>query len=270
MGGGTSIWASLEWGSDPREIFNGKLFYLAVVALAGCSYSFDQGNIGGLSSTHFAPENFEMIGARSGSLILLTTRVYGLVELAMTILYVAFILDRVGGRRPVIVGPRRGIESANETNIILRFAVPDSTAGTPAGGLVGIIWIYIYAFGWSFGWSVAPYVVAAEMSPARIRHSLDDDQHGLGHVPALCGTDTYIGAVFVNFYMSESKGSSIGSMDDPFQRSIRPMWKHTYPTEDEKVRHDVQEKIVQQVKDEGRSLEKKDTGPTVIHDEEST
>lgn len=49
MGGGTSIWASPEWKSDPREIFNWKLWYLATtVAFAGCSYGFDQGNIGGV------------------------------------------------------------------------------------------------------------------------------------------------------------------------------------------------------------------------------
>ncbi len=49
MGGGTSIWASPEWRSDPKEIFNWKLFYLtSTVAFAGCAYGFDQGNIGGV------------------------------------------------------------------------------------------------------------------------------------------------------------------------------------------------------------------------------
>lgn len=49
MGGGTSIWASPEWKSDPREIFNWRLWYLTTtVAFAGCSYGFDQGNIGGV------------------------------------------------------------------------------------------------------------------------------------------------------------------------------------------------------------------------------
>lgn len=49
MGGGTSIWASPEWKKDPKEIFNGRLwFLLAAVAFAGCSYGFDQGNIGGV------------------------------------------------------------------------------------------------------------------------------------------------------------------------------------------------------------------------------
>lgn len=32
--------------------------------------------------------------------------------------------------------------------LYVKFAQPDSTGGTPAGGIVGIIWIYIYAFGW--------------------------------------------------------------------------------------------------------------------------
>ena len=49
MGGGTSIWASPEWKKDPKEIFNPKLLLLGVtVAFAGCSYGFDQGNIGGV------------------------------------------------------------------------------------------------------------------------------------------------------------------------------------------------------------------------------
>jgi hypothetical protein len=54
--------------------------------------------------------------------------------------------------------------------LYLRFAGTntDAVGGTPPGGIVGIVWIYIYAFGWSFGHSVACYVVAAEIFPTRI------------------------------------------------------------------------------------------------------
>lgn len=49
MGGGTSLWAAPEWKTDPKEIFNRKLGLLGVaIAMAGCSYGFDQGNIGGV------------------------------------------------------------------------------------------------------------------------------------------------------------------------------------------------------------------------------
>lgn len=51
-------------------------------------------------------------------------------------------------------------------------AVSNGMGGTPAGGIVGIVFIYLYAFGWSFGHSVACYVVAAEIFPARIVSTL--------------------------------------------------------------------------------------------------
>jgi hypothetical protein len=51
MGGGTSLWASPEWKSDAKEIFNWRLYYLTTsVAFAGCAYGFDQGNIGGVKT----------------------------------------------------------------------------------------------------------------------------------------------------------------------------------------------------------------------------
>ena len=52
-----------------------------------------------------------------------------------------------------------------------RFANPAEYKGdgVPAGGIVGIIFIYMYSVGWSFGHSIAPYVTAAEIFPSRIR-----------------------------------------------------------------------------------------------------
>lgn len=56
--------------------------------------------------------------------------------------------------------------------LYIRFNAPavskGTVGGTPAGGIVGIVFIYLYAFGWSFGHSVAAYVVAAEIFPTRI------------------------------------------------------------------------------------------------------
>lgn len=56
--------------------------------------------------------------------------------------------------------------------LYIRFASPAAdngeVGGTPAGGIVGVVFIYLYAFGWSFGHSVACYVVAAEIFPTRI------------------------------------------------------------------------------------------------------
>jgi hypothetical protein len=54
---------------------------------------------------------------------------------------------------------------------------------------------------------------------------------------------TYIGVVFIYFCLPEMKGRSIESMDDLFQRPLWTMYKHAYPTEEEKVRSGVQEAI---------------------------
>ena len=55
---------------------------------------------------------------------------------------------------------------------------------------------------------------------------------------------TYIGVVFVYFCLPELKGRSIESMDDLFEHSLWTMWRHAYPTEEEKIRHDVRDKAV--------------------------
>lgn len=235
------------------------------------------------SLNYFAPEIFQMIGVAGGSTSLLTTGVYGLVKLVTTVFYVAYIVDRVGRRRPLIVGSIMQATAMLYIGLYVRFANPDSSGGTPAGGIVGIIWIYICeqnmihfysvftanlmtlldAFGWSFGWSVAPYVVAAEIFPSRIRSfcmswcffinwivdfgitkatPLMMAKMGYGTF-LLFAMLTYVGSVFVYFCMPEFKGRSIESMDDLFQRSLWTMFKHAYPTEEEKVRHDVHDML---------------------------
>lgn len=54
---------------------------------------------------------------------------------------------------------------------------------------------------------------------------------------------TYAGVVFIFFCLPEMKGRSIESMDDLFQRPLWTMWRHAYPTEEEKVRHGIDEVV---------------------------
>ncbi|KZL78530.1 quinate permease [Colletotrichum tofieldiae] len=209
---------------------------------------------------------FAMIGVPEGSSSLLTTGVYGVVKLATTIIYVTVIVDRVGRRLPLIIGATIQATSMLYIGLFLRFSDVEPGSGTTPGGIVGIIMIYLYAFGWSFGHSVAPYVVAAEIFPSRIRsvcmscclftnwivnygitsatpHMLSTIKYGTFLFFAAM---TYIGVIFVFFCLPELKGRSIESMDDLFAHSLWTMFKRAYPTEDEKVRHDVQEKLHQE------------------------
>ncbi|OLN92107.1 putative quinate permease 1 [Colletotrichum chlorophyti] len=232
------------------------------------------------SINYFAPEVFAMIGVAKGSSSLLTTGVYGVVKLATTIIYVTVIVDRVGRRLPLMVGATIQATAMLYIGLFLRFSKVEPGSGTTPGGIVGIIMIYLYAFGWSFGHSVAPYVVAAEIFPARVRsvcmscclftnwivnygitsatpHMLRTMKYGT--FLFFAGL-TYVGVIFVYFCLPELKGRSIESMDDLFQHSIWTMYKLAYPTEDEKTRHDVQEILHDEKKDASHVTEIEDNG----------
>lgn len=71
---------------------NRRRFFLAIMLFLFHKFT------GTDSLNYFAPEIFTMIGVEGGSQALLTTGVYGVVKWVTTIIYVAFIVDRVGRR----------------------------------------------------------------------------------------------------------------------------------------------------------------------------
>ena len=121
------------------------------------------------SLNYFAPKIFQMIGVGDGE-SLLTTGVYGSIRFVTTIYYVAYLVEHVGRRLPLIVGASIQASCMLYLAFYIRFAGESakSDGKIPPGGIVGVVAIYLYAFGWSFGHSVACYVVAAEIFPARI------------------------------------------------------------------------------------------------------
>ncbi|KAL4967108.1 uncharacterized protein BDV14DRAFT_207608 [Aspergillus stella-maris] len=206
------------------------------------------------SLNYYAPQIFELIGVKDDS-SLLTTGVYGAVKVVATLFYVGYLVDRVGRRLPLLIGATIQATAMLYLALYLRFAGVDTDelGGTPAGGIVGIVWIYLYAFGWSFGHSVACYIVASEIFPTRIRslcmgfcfftnwivnygitratpNMITNMGYGVFLFYALL---TYLGVVFIFFCLPELKGRSIESMDDLFQRPLWTMWKHAYPTKEE-------------------------------------
>lgn len=54
---------------------------------------------------------------------------------------------------------------------------------------------------------------------------------------------TYFGTGFIYLCLPETKGRSIESMDDLFEKPLWMMWKYAYPKEEDKVRQDVQQTV---------------------------
>lgn len=99
---------------------------------------------------------------------LLATGVYGIVKVCTTLVYVFFIVDNVGRRKPLITGALIQACCLLYLTVFVKLSTVQ-TGQITAGGYVGVVSVYIYAFGWSFGWSVIPWVVPSEIFPNRIR-----------------------------------------------------------------------------------------------------
>lgn len=249
--------------------------------LLSISLFFFQKLTGTDALNYFAPQIFAMLGVPTGSTSLLTTGVYGLVKLVAQFVYVTVIVDRVGRRLPLLIGGTIQGAAMIYMGLYLRFGDVEHGGGVNAGGIVGLIFIYLYAFGWCIGFSVAPYVVTAEVFPTQIRSvgmalcfcfkwlftygittAVPHMMRVMGYGTFLFfGCSTWLGMVWFFFVLPELKGRSLESMDDLFERPLFTMWKHAYPDEDEKVFHRVldetDEKIAQPVYQETEHPERK-------------
>ena len=208
---------------------------------------------------YFAPSIFASVGLTGTSTSLLATGVYGIVKVITTLVYVFFIVDNVGRRRPLMTGAAIQACCLLYLTIFVKLANPKAGAPVTAGGYVGVIAIYIYAFGWSFGWSVIPWVVPSEIFPNRIRAvSMSSvyafqwllnfgitrgtpymmlNMHKWGAY-LLFSMFTFGSVIWVFFFFPELKGRSIESMDNLFDKSAFTMLKRAYPTEADKTRHE--------------------------------
>lgn len=200
------------------------------------------------------------MGISGTSTSLLATGVYGIVKLVTTLFYVLVLVDNVGRRRPLITGAIIQAVCLLYLAIFVNIAHPASGSPTTAGGYVGVVMIYIYAFGWSFGWSPIPWLVASEIFPNRVRAvgmsttlafqwllnfaitratpymMLNMHVWGPYLFFSLC---TFISALWVWLCFPELKGRSLESMDDLFARKGWIVLGRAHPTEEEKTRRGV-------------------------------
>lgn len=245
--GGTSTWSLVK---EIATIPSNRRKYLLAMIL-----QIFQQMTGTNAINYFAPSIFASVGLTGTSTSLLATGVYGIVKVCTTLIYVFFIVDNVGRRRPLIVGAI--IQACCLLYLTVFVKVATIASGqVSAGGYVGVVAIYIYAFGWSFGWSVVPWVVPSEIFPNRIRAvSMSTvyafqwllnfaitrstpymmlNLHKWGAYLIFC-VFTFAGALWVFFFFPELKGRSIESMDQLFDQSAFTMLKRAYPTEEQKT-----------------------------------
>jgi len=270
-----------------KEIFtvrsNLYRLYLAVGAQIMSQWS------GAGSITLYAPDLFNLLGIHGTETSLLVTAVFGIVKLVAAVLCALFLVDVIGRKRSLLLGialqaismiyvagfltgvPQLGVEEG--------YKLTAEETG-PSRGAIAMI--YISGFGWALGWNSMQYLLTAEYFPLQIRALCISiamcfhfaNQYGNSRavpvmlLPAGAGgispkgtfwsfaCITLLGAFWVWFFIPETAGRSLESMDRLFEL---PWYKIGRYGNRDAERHDAayEEKVSEAEKADAAHVEKK-------------
>lgn len=202
---------------------------------------------GASAITIYATSFFAALGKTGQSEKLFATCILGVVKFCSAYLCAFFLIDFFGRRRSLYTGITLQTLSICYVAIYLS-QVPASThADSPSStsitgsdkraGIAAIAAIYISGFGWAMGWNSFQYLVNAEIYPVRLRalgSSLVMAVHFANQfgntkaVPSMilamtnygffvfCTAVCVLGLVWVWFFVPETAGRSLESMDALF------------------------------------------------------
>ncbi|KAI5919140.1 general substrate transporter [Camillea tinctor] len=202
------------------------------------------------SITLYAPDLFKILGITGENESLLVTAVFGVVKFVAAILCALFLVDVIGRKRALLVGITLQaismvyiagfLTAVPELGVVSDYVLPHAELGASRGA---IAMIYISGFGWALGWNSMQYLLTAELFPLRIRAVSTSiamtlhfaNQYGNSRaVPNMLlpeseggispkGTFwcfaaiTIIGGIWVWFFVPETAGRSLESMNRLFE-----------------------------------------------------
>ncbi|KAI4718630.1 MFS quinate transporter [Aureobasidium sp. EXF-10727] len=196
------------------------------------------------SITVYAPQYFALMGTTGTTEKLLATGIFGLVKFISAIICAFFLVDFIGRKRSLSIGI--SIQFIAMLYMAL-FLTIDNTIGDKGNVQTSsqkhaakgaIVMIYFSGFGWAMGWNSIQYLINAEIFPLRLRaiggsiamafHFVN--QYGNSKaVPEMfvgmttAGTMyffsaiTLLGLVWVWFFLPETSGRSLESLDAVFE-----------------------------------------------------
>lgn len=184
-----------------------------------------------------------MVGVTGSNEKLFATAIFGIVKFASAILCALFLIDFIGRKRSLSIGIC--IQLFAMLYMALFLVIDKDVAVTGAkqsasdkhAATGAIVMIYLSGFGWAMGWNSIQYLINAEIYPLRLRAlggSLAMGFHFVNQygnskaVPEMfigmttAGTMfffsavTFIGLVWVWFFLPETSGRSLEAIDAIF------------------------------------------------------
>ncbi|KAI0378859.1 putative MFS quinate transporter [Hypomontagnella monticulosa] len=201
------------------------------------------------SITLYAPDLFKILGITGQNESLLVTAVFGIVKFVAAIICALFLVDVIGRKRALLIGiflqaismiyVAGFLTAVPELGVDDSYVLPAAEASASRGA---VAMIYISGFGWALGWNSMQYLLTAELFPLRIRalstsivmmlHFVNQygnaravpnmllPTHDGGISPSgtfwFFAAVTILGGLWVWFFVPETAGRSLESMDRLF------------------------------------------------------
>ncbi|CAN9094624.1 unnamed protein product [Alternaria alternata] len=228
------------WLGPVRELFSSKA-NLYRIQLSVMSQLLAQWS-GANSITIYAPQYFAMMGTTGQNEKLFATAIFGVVKFVSSMLCAFFLIDFLGRKRSLATGITLQLVSMLYMAIFLLIDTgvsdgePQSSSQKHAA-MGAIVMVYFSGFGWALGWNSIQYLINSEIYPLRLRalggsiamtfHFVN--QYGNSKaVPLMFISMTHggtmlffscvtaIGLFWVYFFLPETSGKSLESLDEMF------------------------------------------------------
>lgn len=208
---------------------------------------------GASAITIYAAQFFAALGKTGQSEKLFATCILGVVKLCSAYLCAFFLIDFIGRRRSLYAGITLQTISITYVAAFLAVVPKDKlasghlSASQKSAATGAIAAIYISGFGWAMGWNSFQYLVNAEVYPIRLRalgsslvmcfHFVNQfgntkavptmllDMQTYGFF-AFCACVCLIGLAWVWFFVPETRGKSLESMDALFSLPWHQIGRH--------------------------------------------
>ena len=216
---------------------------------------------------YYSPTVFKSIGIQGTSNGFLTTGIFGVVKTVLTLVWLFFLIDRLGRRRLLMIGALGGSLCMWYIGAYIKIKDPAAnTANTKVSGagVSAIFFFYLWTAFYTPSWNGTPWVINSEM--------FDQNTRSLGQASAAANNWFWnfivsrftpqmfltmefgvyfffaslmiLSVVFVYYLLPETKGIPLESMDRLFEikpvRKAHAVVREEIRVQDEEFRHDAE------------------------------
>ncbi|CAK7232324.1 hypothetical protein SCUCBS95973_008221 [Sporothrix curviconia] len=114
---------------------------------------------------YYSPTVFKTLGITGTNTGFLTTGIFGVVKTVLTVIWLVFLIDKLGRRKLLMFGSIGGSVCMWIIGALVKTSVPtDNVLGTmTSGGVAAIFFLYLWTAVYTPSWNGTPWVINSEM-----------------------------------------------------------------------------------------------------------